>query len=210
MRFTHSDSRPMDAAAAASGAAEPSGGIFGRRRRLVVNRSYQFRVSFLAVAVVLALLLLLNLSLYSFAQVGNSAVLDAAPELRDLLRAQDRVQLNLTLLGSLVFLVGVFLVTLLESHKTAGAAYHVGRCLDRLREGRLTTRVRLRKGDNLRELEAAVNALAASLEEAARRDAELLDRLAEQAEPAGADAVAHGVAAELRRLAAGRRRSAEA
>ena len=41
------------------------------------------------------------------------------------LRAQDRVELYLVALASLVFLVGCFLVTVLETHRTAGAAHNL-------------------------------------------------------------------------------------
>lgn len=179
-----------------------------RRRRIVVNRSYQFRVSFLAVSVVLALLLLLNLSLYSFSQAGTVAALDAAPELRELFRAQDRVQLTLTLLGSAVFLVGVFLVSLLESHRTAGAAFSLSRCLEQLGEGRFASRVRLRRGDNLGNVQAALNTAAARLQDRAREEADRLEALADRLDLVVTDGEARGVAAELRQIADAHRHDA--
>ena len=188
--------------------AQPAGSLRNllRRRRFVVDGGYQYRAAFLAVAVALLLLIILNLSLVFSAREGSRNVKAIAPELREMIEAQDRVQIGLVATGSLVFLVGVFLVSILETHRTAGAAFKIGRSLDRLREGRLDTRLRLRRGDNLQELAASVNAMAGSMQERAWQDVELIEAVAARLEQnAGEAGVAAEAARELRGHAARRR-----
>lgn len=177
-----------------------------RRRRFVVDGGYQYRAAFLAVGVALLLLIILNLSLVFTSREGARSAKAVAPELREMIEAQDRVQIGLVATGSLVFLVGVFLVSILETHRTAGAAFKISRSLDRLREGRLDTRLRLRRGDNLQELAASVNAMAGAMQERAWQDVELIENLASRLELASHDGgVAAEAARELRGHAAKRR-----
>jgi methyl-accepting chemotaxis protein len=172
----------------------------------VVDGGYQYRAAFLAVAVALLLLIILNLSLVFSARESSHRAKTIAPELRDLIEAQDRIQIGLVATGSLVFLVGVFLVSILETHRTAGAAFKIGRSLDRLREGRLDTRLRLRRGDNLQELAASVNAMAGAMQERAWQEIELIENVAARLEQTAGDAgVAAEAARELRGHAARRR-----
>jgi methyl-accepting chemotaxis protein len=185
---------------------EPAGAwrnVF-RRRRFVVDGGYQYRAAFLAVAVALLLLIILNLSLVFTTREGV-ATAPVAPELRAIMAAQDRVQIGLVATGSLVFLVGVFLVSILETHRTAGAAFKISRSLDRVREGRLDTRLRLRRGDNLQEVAASVNAMTGALQERAWQEVEWLESVAERLEQSGADPAATEAARELRAHAANRR-----
>lgn len=176
-----------------------------RRRRFVVDRGYQFRAAFLAVAVALLLLLILNLSLVFTTREGTRNAAAIAPELRSMIEAQDRVQIGLVATGSLVFLVGVFLVSILETHRTAGAAFKIGRALDRLREGHLETRLRLRRGDNLQQVASAVNSMAGAMQERAWQDVEWMEGVAAKLEHAAADPAAVEAARELRSRAVSRR-----
>lgn len=186
---------------------EPAGAwrnVF-RRRRFVVDGGYQYRAAFLAVAVALLLLIILNLSLVFTTRETVRVTSAVAPELHAVLAEQDRVQIGLVATGSLVFLVGVFLVSILETHRTAGAAFKIGRSLDRVREGRLDTRLRLRRGDNLQELAATANAMAGALQERAWQEVEWLESVATRLEQAGTDPAAVEAARELRARAASRR-----
>ena len=186
---------------------EPAGAFRNvfRRRRFVVDGGYQYRAAFLAVAVALLLLLMLNLSLVFSTREGSRAAVDLAPELRSMIEAQDRIQIGLVATGSLVFLVGVFLVSILETHRTAGAAFKISRSLDRLREGRLDTRLRLRRGDNLQEIAASVNAMAGALQERAWQDVEWLEGAADRLESESSIPAAGELAREMRTRAAARR-----
>lgn len=180
------------------------GALGPRRRKWVVDPRYQLRVSGLAAAATLLLLLLLNLSLF-FAGPTPAPVSVAADSKVNGLVSLDgayRVQFGLLLAGSLVFLGGIFLVGILESHRTAGAAFAIRRGIEALREGDHGARVTLRRGDHLQELGTAFNAMAADVETRANRDADSLEALAARAETTGS----RDVAVELRRLADARRR----
>lgn len=183
--------------------------VLGRRRLYLVAPRYQLRVSFLAVTVVLVLLLLLNLSLYSASQASSDAAQRIAPELRNFFQSQDRVQLNLTVLGSLVFLIGVFLIGILESHKTAGAALNIGSCLEKLRKGKYRVRLRLRRGDNLREIEDSFNNLAMSLHDQTQEEIDALEHLASKIEQLTGDNLCRDLALDVHRMAQQKRRLIE-
>lgn len=189
-----------------------SGGVWQaalRRRRFVVDRRYQFRAAFFAVAVAMLLLLLLNLSLLFTSRQSAEAAKTVAPEFSDFIEAQDRVQMGLVATGSIVFLVGVFLVSILESHRTAGAAFKIGRALDRIRDGRLDVRLKLRRGDNLHELASAANGMAGALHERAWQDVEALEAIAARAEQAHGEPAAHEAARAIRAHVATKRRVLE-
>lgn len=130
-----------------------------RRRRIVVDARYQLRAGVLVGVVAVVLLVLLNVALLTHRPETASKGSAHAAESR-----QDAVSWTLLLLGSGVFLGGVVLVGVLESHRTAGAAYAIRRSVDELRDGRPGVRVRLRRGDHLQDLAAAVNRLAESID----------------------------------------------
>ena len=172
-----------------------------QRRELLVDRRYQLRVSLLAVATALVLLVLLNLALYRLSVTGTERTLAEAPRLEQMLRAQDRVQFLLIGLASIVFLAGVFAVGIFESHRTAGAALNLARRLREVADGRYDAQVSLRRGDDLTELQAAFNAMTKALRDRQLHEADVLGRLA--AELAGEPSArrAAEVAGELRDLA---------
>lgn len=171
-----------------------------RRRRFLVNRRYQLRAIALMVSLVMVLLVFLTLSLLPSSLQSGRQIVQMAPELEQYIKAQDRSMVWLVLLGSTVFLVGVFLVGILETHKTAGAGINIRNRLDDIREGRYGMRLTLRKGDTLRDLESPFNDMCAALEERNEQEIERLERLAEKVDDAA-------VAAELREMAATKRQS---
>ncbi len=175
-----------------------------RRRRFLVDRRYQLRMGLFTGGVALILLVLLNVSLFVAARETTQSAAASTPELRDLVRSQDRIQLMLTLLGSAVFLVGIVVVGVLESHRTAGAAYRLERVIGRLREGNWASRARLRRGDHLQSLATALNQLAATLQDQDVREAEALEEAAARIQGLN-EPVAAEIAAAVRRLAITRR-----
>jgi len=128
-----------------------------RRRQLIVDSRYQLRGGLFVGLVALVLLILLNASMVlpqratngSQARVGSH---DAA------------AAWSLVLLGSAVLVGGVALIGVLESHRTAGAAYAIRRAVDAIAEGRRDVRVRLRRGDHLQQLASSINRLAETID----------------------------------------------
>lgn len=148
--------------------ASPGGGPPGwRRRRYVVDARYQLRAGALVGGAALVLLILLNVSLISHGRAGASV---AEPAAHRLAAGQSGTSFALLMLGSLTFIAGVILIGLLESHRTAGAAFAIRRAVDEIREGKTEIRVRLRRRDHLQELARSINRLAETIDgERARR-----------------------------------------
>ena len=133
-----------------------------RRHRVVVDARYQMRSGILVGSIALVLLALLNASLVVRAQ-GAAIAERGAPWLRGTGGAGGPSWVILVV-GSAIFLGGAVLLGVLESHRTAGAAYAIRRSIEAIRDGRTGERVRLRKHDHLKDLADAVNRLAESLD----------------------------------------------
>jgi len=150
-------------AEAGSGSGSPG----WRRRRFVIDARYQLLSGVLVGITALVLLVLLNASLLVHEPTGAAV---AGASVRPVIGGQNRATFALLLLGSGVFFAGVVLVGLLESHRTAGAAFAIRRAVDAIRDGRSASRVRLRRRDHLQDLARSINQLAETIEtERARR-----------------------------------------
>ena len=176
-----------------------------RRRSFLVNRRYQLRTAALVGTVVLVLLVFLNLSIYSSGLSESERIARESPELEAFVKAQDRTLVFLVVLGSMVFLVGVFLVSVLETHKTAGACVNLARRLDDIRDGRYDTALRLRRDDHLVELEPVFNRMARAMQQRTWEDIEGLEDLASRIERAEPALTPPGIAAEIRGIATRKR-----
>jgi hypothetical protein len=142
--------------------AGPGGPFIGwRRRQFVVDARYQMRAGVFVGAVALVLLVLLNASLILQERAEAATASFMSPPS---LAVQDTTSWALLLVGSTVFLIGVILVGVLESHRTAGAAYAIRRAVDAIRDGRPDIRIRLRRGDHLQDLATSVNQLAETID----------------------------------------------
>ena len=178
---------------------------FSPRRQYVINREKQLRSAFLVVIVVLLLLVPLNYSLHTVRQQEAATITASNPELKPLMESRARVELIVGFLASLVIIGGVFILTIIETHRTAGAAFAIRRRLELIREGRLDAKLHLRGGDNLRELEAPFNAMTEALRSRALEEAAALDELAGEVADIVVPQEAHALANRLRTLARKRR-----
>ena len=178
---------------------------FGPRRKYVINRDKQLRSAFLVVVVVLLLLVPLNYSLHTVRQQETATITVSNPELRPLMESRDRVELIVGFLASLVIMGGIFILTIIETHRTSGAAFAIRRRLELVRQGRLDAELHLRGGDNLRELEAPFNAMTEALRTRAAEEAAALEELADDVADILVPQEAHALATRLRHLARKRR-----
>ena len=135
-----------------------------RRRQFVVDARYQLRSGVLVGLVALVLLVLLNASLVLPQRTAPSTTSSTSARSFPPFEVPERSSFALLFLGSAVFLGGVFAVGLLESHRTAGAAYAIRRVVDGLRDGQPQVRVRLRRRDHLQDLARSINQLAETIE----------------------------------------------
>jgi hypothetical protein len=206
----HSDN-PAAADGSPTGAAKEAARrpLLGRRRKFLVNRRYQLRVTAMTALVVVVLLVFLNVTLYSAATRATGELLRILPEYEALAKAQDRAMIVLVALASLVFLAGVVAVGILETHKTAGAAVNLRQRFEDVAKGKYLTVLRLRKNDNLQELVRPFNHMCRALQERTWNDVEVLETLASRVERSGDGFEPAEVATELRRLAKERRRRVE-
>jgi len=175
--------------------------ILGQRKRFLVHRPTQLRAALIVSGVAFLLISLLNFGLHAARSQATAAISKDAPELVSMLEAQNRFELILGIAASLVFLVGIFVVTILETHKTAGAAYRIGREMERVRDGLYGIRVQLRRGDNLREVEAIFNDMSQVLAERASVDVQELEHAASVADRISTPVEASDLAQTLREMA---------
>lgn len=171
------------------------------RRQYLVNRERQLRSAFLVLVVVLLLLVPLNYSLHTVRQQETATITASNPQLRPLMESRDRTELIVGLVASMVIMVGVFALTIIETHRTAGAAFAIRRRLDLIREGHFDTDLHLRGGDNLRELEMPFNAMMEALRSRAVDEARTLEELADRTAGVVVPQEAQAIATRLRQLA---------
>ena len=153
----------------------------GQRRTFLVNRRSQLRTTVLAAVVVATVLTVFLVTLHVSRERAAEALVAHVPSLAETLAAQNRIELAFQLAAAIVFLIMVIVVTLLETHKTAGAAFNLGRQMDKVRSGEYGTRVTLRRGDNLQSVGQAFNEMSIAIDERLWRDIEIFSGLAEQA-----------------------------
>ena len=168
-----------------------------RRRRYLVNLPYQLRTSAAIATLVAVLLCILNVSVMVLGKASTEATFSANPALAAHFHYRERVNFRLMITVSLVLVLGVFAVAILQSHRTAGAALNLRRCLQEIGRGRYSTVARLRSDDNLQELAATFNQMAVALRTRTREEVEILRRLAAKTRDPE-------LAEELRRLIGGK------
>jgi methyl-accepting chemotaxis protein len=150
------------------------------RRKFLINRQTQLRSALLVTGVVFALLVLLNLTFHALRVTESRGMMAISPDVAQAVGDVDRNELILSLVGSLVLVLGVFAVTIFETHRTAGAAVGITRRLRQVADGDLNAWLALRSGDSLRDLEQPFNEMVGALRDRAASQADELERLAAQ------------------------------
>ena len=164
--------------------------VFGRRRNVLVDRPYQHRLS-LMTSLMALLPPALFFGIYSLITAeGSRRIVEASPALEDMVRIQNRTESLMILAAVLFYGVGVYLVTLLESHRTAGFIHRVNGRLGELMSGQYSGRITPRREDHFHYLADTVNRLGTSLEQRATEDLAALDDLGQSL-----DAVVMGLGA---------------
>jgi prepilin-type N-terminal cleavage/methylation domain-containing protein len=183
--------------------------VMGLRRQLLVNPSTQIRSAILTTLPFAALLVFINILIHLLRSREAALISESAPEFARVIDQTGRSEMSLVIVASLVVLVGVFIVSIIETHRTAGAAFNIGRKMRRITKGRLDSRLSLRKGDNLTELVEPFNQMAEALEAQARDEAEKMKEMARAVGSGLDEDGAARVAAQLHELAMDKRRSVE-
>ncbi|HKQ96996.1 MAG TPA: hypothetical protein VJV75_03895, partial [Candidatus Polarisedimenticolia bacterium] len=129
--------------------------FLGRRRNYLVDGGYQVKTAIIAV---MGMIFLLAFAAVLFHLVGLENSLSNGAN-----RSGDARSVLYLVAAGILFVAAVFIIEILETHKTAGVVLKVTRGLKDLEAGSWGARVTLRKNDNFRELEEGFNTLARSL-----------------------------------------------
>lgn len=184
--------------------------FLGRRRTYVVDRGYQMRTAVVSVLGMLFLLLFAAALFHLLTLENARMVARRAPFLSRAASENDARSILYLVAAGIIFVAAVFVIEILETHKTAGVVYKVTRGLRELEAGHWGARVQLRRNDNFREMEEAFNAAARCLREQVDDDlralqaiegqVRLIGREFETGNREGALVLLRQVAGELQRL----------
>ena len=161
------------------------GRLLGRRRTYMIDRSYQIRTAMVAV-LGMAFLVILSAALVHLVSVDRArALLETSPALAYGLTKTDMRTVLFIIGTGILFVVAIFGIEILETHKTAGVVYRVTRGLRNIESGYWGTRLTLRKNDNFKEMEEAFNSAGAALGERLEEDLHSLQSIEGQIRLAG-------------------------
>jgi methyl-accepting chemotaxis protein len=155
--------------------ANPDAGVFdrflGRRRNYLVDSAYQVKT---AIVAVLGMVFLLAFAAVLFHLVGmeNALMQKGAPG-----RTGDARSVLYLVAAGIIFVAAVFVIEILETHKTAGVVLKVARGLKDIEQGVFGAHVMLRRNDNFKELEEGFNVVARSLRDRVEDDLNALQNL---------------------------------
>ena len=155
------------------------------RRTYLIDRKGQLTTTVKIAGLVAILLLLLNLVFAGISENEARKAISANPDLAPIMAATDRTGSYLIASGSLFILLLVVVRTVIETHRTSGAAFNIKRCLGRVADGDLNTSLKLRPKDNLMELQEAFNRMTQSLRRRASKEKEFLDDFSSKIEALG-------------------------
>ena len=155
------------------------------RRTYLIDKKGQLKTTIKVAGLVALLLLVLNLVLAGISTGESRKIIAANPDLAPHMAATDRSGSFVIASGSLFLLFLVVVRTVVETHRTAGAAFNIKRCLGRVADGELHTVLTLRPKDNLMELQEPFNRMVASLRKRASEEQKLLTDLSSKIEELG-------------------------
>jgi len=161
------DVEPISTVMVGSTRADQQDGVLdrflGRRRNYLVDSAYQMRT---AIVAVLGMVFLLAFAAVLFHLVGmENSLLKSGSQ-----RSGDARSVLYLVAAGITFVAAVFVIEILESHKTAGVVLKVSRGLKDVEEGLWGTRVTLRRNDNFKELEEGFNAATRTLRDRVEDD----------------------------------------
>lgn len=172
--------------------------VLGRRRTLVVDARYQFRVAAAAAGSMLFGVALFAGAIHHETTRLHEIVARHDADIARALGDASPIGLAAIAAAGVVLAFGALVVALVETHRVAGPALSLTRTLNRLEDGHYTTPARLRAGDRLVVLSTALNALGKALTRRATSDAELFESVAARVETAKGEEELEALAAELR------------
>ena len=175
------------------------------RRKFLIDRKGQLVATAKVAALVLILLILLNVVFQMLMTSHTSQVISRSPEFASELHDTDtRAAWIFAVLSAIAFIL-VVIRSIMLTHRTAGAAFNINRCLAQVAAGDYGTTLRVRAKDNLRGLQQPFNEMTTALRLRAGEDRDTFARLADEFEKLGNSALAE----EVRKLADARGQMAD-
>ena len=169
------------------------------RRRYLLDPRRQLLTALMTTSMIIALILTVNLG-FTLLRTSQTAFLSAAaPQLTSVLEEQNATFSLSMIVISIGLVILVALITIVHTHRTAGAVYAVRQRFERVTAGDLQVTLRLRQRDNLQDLEAPFNEMIGALRNRTLMEADSLEQLALRAAKIGSDG--DGIAAALAELA---------
>jgi len=154
---------------------DPDAGVFdrflGRRRNYLVDSVYQVKT---AIVAVLGMVFLLAFAAVLFHLVGME---NALMQKGGSGKTGDARSVLYLVAAGIIFVAAVFVIEILETHKTAGVVLKVARGLKDVEQGVFGAHVMLRRNDNFKELEEGFNSVARSLRDRVEDDLNALQNL---------------------------------
>ncbi|NLO91344.1 MAG: methyl-accepting chemotaxis protein [Elusimicrobia bacterium] len=148
------------------------------RQTIIIKKALQYKyMAIMAISVLVGFLIFAMEVGWSLASVYREH-----PALLDPLFTQLGLLLPAFLLKVVIYFVIVLLVAGVISHKMAGPIYKFEKSASTLCTGDLTHRIFLRKGDQLTELQGAINGMASSLQELVKTDRAAAQKIAAELE----------------------------
>jgi methyl-accepting chemotaxis protein len=167
------------------------------KRKFLIDPAGQLITTAKVAALVLLLLILLNIVFQMLMTSHTSQVISRSPEFAAELHETDiRAAWIFAALSAITFVL-VIIRSIMLTHRTAGAAFNINRCISQVAAGDYTTTLRVRAKDNLRGLQEPFNEMTAALRLRAGEDRDTLVRIADEIDKLGNSALAE----EVRKLA---------
>ena len=163
----------------------PLGGSRPRRRKYLIDRRGQLVVTAKVAGLVLVLLAPLNLVVFLWGAMETQEIIAFNPHLAEQMRAIDHRSALLLASASLAMFLIVVVRSIMLTHRTAGAAFNLRRCLNRVASGDYDTVLWLRSKDNLRQLQDPFSRMMQSLRSRVVKDHKMLEDLAAKIEELG-------------------------
>jgi HAMP domain-containing protein len=194
------ETTPKPAAPAAPTSVKPPLSWLGRRRNYLISPRQQLPGTILATAATLFMVVLLNVNLQQSTEWNTRVFLHEFPGLEQQVRQTTNLRSALMYVFSAVLVVGVFAFSVVRSHRTAGPVVRIQNCMKAVQEGKLGTRIKLRRHDNLTEIADAFNAMMDTLERRARHQSSSLETCILALENSGSHQTGRDCARKLREL----------
>ncbi len=156
-----------------------------RRRKFLIDRRGQLLATAKVAGMALVFLILLNVIFFLWNVLETQQIVASNPHLTEQMETIDRHTSLLLAAISLLALTIIGVRSIMLTHRTAGAAFNLRRCLNLVASGDYDTTFRLRAKDNLRHLQDPFNLMTQSLRDRAVEDHQMLEDLAAKIEELG-------------------------